>query len=105
MFSFRSPLFRITVFLFYVCLQFTNAAKLTQSKKAVSMRINHCSPKVLMRLKGGEDAGVTEKVPIDGPTSMDADKVKKKRKESKTRSIRAGLQFPVGRIARYIISS
>ena len=52
-----------------------------------------------MRLFGGEDAVQTDAKIPDGGTVVA--KVKKSRKASKTRSLRAGLQFPVGRIARY----
>ena len=55
---------------------------------------------VFVKSKKGKDSeskgtGASE-APIDGVLQ-----VRKVRKESKTRSERAGLQFPVGRIARY----
>jgi hypothetical protein len=67
---------------------------------------SYSSPKrtsILSRLtlRGGDDGNVKDSKTDEGPTSADITKIKKVREKSMTRSSRAGLQFPVGRLARF----
>eukprot|EP00291_Cryptomonas_curvata_P019121 CAMPEP_0172157480 /NCGR_PEP_ID=MMETSP1050-20130122/3811_1 /TAXON_ID=233186 /ORGANISM="Cryptomonas curvata, Strain CCAP979/52" /LENGTH=207 /DNA_ID=CAMNT_0012826707 /DNA_START=165 /DNA_END=784 /DNA_ORIENTATION=- len=55
-----------------------------------------------LTLRGGDDGNLKESSTNEGPTSADITKIKKIREKSMTRSSRAGLQFPVGRLARFL---
>ncbi len=54
-----------------------------------------------LTIRGGDDGNLKESTRDEGPTSADITKIKKNREKSMTRSSRAGLQFPVGRLARF----